>query len=262
MRNIIYVIAIFFLFGCKKEKIEPISKISLVGKLKSTIFENNKLVFFYDDTFGLLQKVIVFNEIDTSVVYSFERNENKIFVYPKSNLYNDYFDISINQDGLIKSFKSWDDVVSRNYYSVSYINKLNSFTDAVDNPFAGNGKYSNFTIENGNYIKYWHKFIPFLGGVGSDTINCEYTEYPYDKYAPYQKLIVSGDPILDYLGFDGNFLFPQNKNLIRSIEYTNNLGVLYMVLDFNYTFNQTNQLINTKIVNSNGSLQEYTMEYY
>ena len=48
MKNIYFIIAIIFLFGCKKEKIEPSEKVDLTGKLKCLILKDNyKQLFKY-----------------------------------------------------------------------------------------------------------------------------------------------------------------------------------------------------------------------
>lgn len=256
MKHILLLITILSFFGCKKEKIQPIDKTSLVGKIKATIFQNNKYEYIYNDTTGNLKKVLYITPLDTSIVFSFDYVNDRIYIYTEPNSANDYFDLKINQAGLINSFKSWDGMDSKNYYTVNYTNKLNSFTDGIENPFFGAGKYYNFKIEDGNYVSFVHQYIPIFGGLNRDTFNIAFTNNLYNKYAPNQKLFVSADLIFDFLGFNNNYLFPQNKNLIKSIE-----SVGKYIISFEYEFNTLNQLVKMKMISSLGET-EYTLEYY
>jgi hypothetical protein len=144
---------------------------------------------------------------------------------------------------------------------VSYTSKLNYFTDNLNSPVFGNTKYHTFSIENGNYIRYLHQYYLILSGssIIVDTVNISYSNLPFNKYAPEQKLFLYDAQIFDFLGYDDNYLFPQNKNLIKSMtvksantQYTN---------DYDYEFNGLNQLVKMKITNLAG-VQEYTMKYY
>lgn len=253
MRNIIFIIAIIFLFSCKKEKMDTTKGISLVGKLKAKSETSYKYEYIYNDTTGLLQKIKYYGQTDTSLLSFIERKESKIYIHPyKPELYNDYYDISINQAGLIKSFKSWNKDISSNLYTVSYTNKLNYFTDSRTNFILGNGKYYNFKMVDGNYISFVHKSISDWGTLRIDTFDLTYTNLPYNKYAPQQKFFLMGDEFFDFLGFDDIYLFPPNKNLIKSMGGR----------EFEYDFNSLNQLIKMRVIDLGVLKREYTFEYY
>jgi hypothetical protein len=260
MKNTIFILAILFLFGCKKETVKQMDGIDLTGKIKSITFEEVKSIFTYNDTTGKLRFVSYFYS-DKEYIISFDRNKNKIyFYYNFPSLYNDYFDLTIEEGGLIKSFKSWNGLDSRNYYNVNFTNKLNYYTDAVDNPLFGGSRYYNIKSENGNYVSCLFKYIPFLsGGLMVDTINYTYTNLAYNKYAPLQKLLLTEYNVIDYLGYDDNFLFPQNKNLIKSMSIKT--GNTEYVNEYDYEFDGLNQLVKMKITNLAG-VREYIMEYY
>ena len=172
---------------------------------------------------------------------------------------DDKFEISINPSGLIQTFKTIE-LNPQDYISVNYTNKLISFTDPL-NPFTGSGKYYNFTKQDGNYIQFLHKYIPSLsGGLNIDTIKLTYTDLPYNKYAPNQNLYFGVAEYLEKLGFDNIFLFPQNKNLIKSY------GIYYefnkVIYNYDYEFNSLNQLEKVQINDNNGNTNVYNMEYY
>jgi hypothetical protein len=252
MKKIIFGIVIILIIGCKKEKIEPSDGVSLVGKLK-TLYDNNfKFVYSYNDSTGFLNQVYIYSQLDTIDSYTFLRGDNKIYIDNK-------FEISVNPKGLIQSFKTIE-LNPQNYISINYTNKLISFTDPI-NPFFSGGKYYNFIRINGNYTQYLHRYTPFLsGGLNIDTFKLTYTDLPYNKYAPLQKLYFGGAEYIDHLGFDDNFLFPQNKNLIKS------LGIFYentnIIYNFDYEFNSINQLVKVTTIDNNGNNNEYNLEYY
>jgi hypothetical protein len=243
MRKIIFGIVMILIFGCKKEKIDQ-KKIDLTGKIKilaSKTSDSNK-EFIYNDTSGLLERIIPFTISDTfepSLIY---RNDNMIYLF--SN-----YKIRINNEGLIKSFK---DSLDRNFIIFSYTNKLNYFGDLGTT----NGRYDRFKLIDGNYTSYIHQYTSDFGFPVKDTFSIAYTNLSYNKYAPYQKLLIYQPEILDYLGYDDNYLFPQNKNLIESIHINGE-----RIYDFEYEFNSLNQLVKTNVT-SNGGVQEYSMEYY
>ena len=257
MKYIFLTIGILVFFACKMEKIEPINKIDLNGKIKSITPQlGRKQEFIYNDTTGQLWRVEIFdfNSNDTLDGLTIERNTNKIFIYPDSGAisYVDYFDIIIDNEGLIKTFKSWFEGRSKNFITFNYTNKLNYFSDLGTT----NGRYDRFKIIDGNYTSFIHQYTSDFGYPVKDTFSITYTNLPYNKYAPLQKLLIYQSEILDYLGYDDNYLFPQNKNLIDSIHINGE-----RIYDFEYEFNSLNQLVKT-YVTSNGGLQEYTIEYY
>ena len=100
MKNIYFIIAIIFLFGCKKEKIEPSEKVDLTGKLKCLILKDNyKQLFKYYDTTGELKNISSIIGTDTFVFYSFKRESKSVFVYPDTNRFNYFYKILMdNQD--------------------------------------------------------------------------------------------------------------------------------------------------------------------
>jgi hypothetical protein len=241
MRKIIFGIVMILIFGCKKEKIEPIIKVDLSGKIKSLeLLKEYKLLFGYNDTTGYLSEIYTPNDtINKAIIY---RNDNMIYLF--SN-----YKIRIDNEGLIKSFK---DSLDRNFITFSYTNKLNYFGDLGTT----NGRYDRFKLIDGNYTSYIHQYTSDFGFPVKDTFSIAYTNLSYNKYAPYQKLLIYQPEILDYLGYDDNYLFPQNKNLIESIHINGE-----RIYDFEYEFNSLNQLVKTNVT-SNGGVQEYSMEYY
>lgn len=241
MRKIIFGIVMILIFGCKKEKTEPIIKVDLSGKIKSLeLLKEYKLLFGYNDTTGYLSEIYTPNDtINKAIIY---RNDNMIYLF--SN-----YKIRIDNEGLIKSFK---DSLDRNFITFSYTNKLNYFGDLGTT----NGRYDRFKLIDGNYTSYIHQYTSDFGFPVKDTFSIAYTNLSYNKYAPYQKLLIYQPEILDYLGYDDNYLFPQNKNLIESIHINGE-----RIYDFEYEFNSLNQLVKTNVT-SNGGVQEYSMEYY
>ena len=261
MKNIYFIIAIIFLFGCKKEKIEPSEKVDLTGKLKCLILKDNyKQLFKYYDTTGELKNISSIIGTDTFVFYSFKRESKSVFVYPDTNRFNYFYKILMDNQDLISSFKSWENGISKDLYKFSYTNKLVFFTDKEGEPDIGNTKYHSFTIENGNYTKYLHTYLSLFGGPFTDTVKLMYTNLPNNRYAPLQKLLLYSDEMFNYLGYDNNFIVPQNKNLVKSIEINGFLRTKDL-WDFEYEFNALSQLTKMKITRI-GGVQEYTMEYY
>lgn len=262
MKNTIYIIAIIFLFACKKEKSEPIKKNDLKGKIKTVSTSPLQKTFFsYNEVSGNLEKISIIAD-DTTLGYTIKRTNDYIFLVANLNFitYLDSFEIKYNNEGLIKKLFIWNNGISKDYITVSFTNKLNYFSD-----FEGNisltGKYDKFTLVNGNYTKYIHKYKSYFTGSDIQRIDnfaITYTTLPYNKYAPYQKLLLEDGGLLDYLGYDDNYLFPQNKNLIESIKID---GYWHQKYDFEYEFNSLNQLVKTRISSFQG-IEEYTMEYY
>ncbi len=252
MKNKYLIIAIIFLFACKKEKSEPIEKADLTGKLKSISFQVVKQEFAYNDTTGKLQNASFYYDNVLYVEDTLIRSNNVIYIGLSK--------VMVNQEGLIKSFK---DANNKNYYSVSYTDKLNYFTDP-EGSIVGNLKYYDFKMENGNYTSCLHRGISSFGGLPLiDTFNFEYTNLAFNKYAPYQKLTYNDNFTLNYLGYDDNFLFPQNKNLIKEIRVTNKSGLTYIIIGLEYEFNNLNQLIKMRYTNKiNGLASDYIFEYY
>jgi hypothetical protein len=138
--------------------------------------------------------------------------------------------------------------------------------------FHASNCFRDFRRKNGNYVycTYYYYFYIIGPNWGYDTFRIEYSNYTFNKYAPHQGMFIAGGfdfesqlqheeiPFEPYLlGLNNRYLYPHNKNLIKSI--TNSYG--YKV-DYEYEFNTQNQLVKMKRYKEGILIDEFALDYY
>lgn len=234
MKKTVYILAIIFLFSCKKEKVEPsenntANKETLTGKLKSL----NQYQFFYYPNTGELKSVKVYDSI--------------------TNMLRDYIDLKsipnkitfsyANKDttfAIVTPFNNISRIMERlPYFSpytykkceVDYLNDECQLLFQNNSFFHASNCFRDFRKKNGNYVycTYYYYFYIIGANFGYDTFRIDYTNYSFNKHAPYQGMFLSNEygfeipikheiPFEPYLlGLNNRYLYPHNRNLIKSI---------------------------------------------
>lgn len=257
MKKIIYFAIVLFLFSCKKEKIEPVETPNFFeGKLKRM----NDFLFYYDSTEGYLNKVNRINSTDTLTYYLINRENNRIVYFDPNT--NEKFFAYFNADKRIKSIKRWDELsmTEKPFYKINFSNQLQSIEEP-DQPPVYDKSIENFEFDAKNCIKYIVDFIIVTLSTPTHervTVENTFTSLSYDKYAPNQQALTYNSfvsPYLDipyFLGFDNYYIINPNQNLLKT-SYAKN---------YDYEFNNKNQLIKSIIEIRSGFYKEFAMEYY
>ncbi len=274
MKNVTILIAILFFFGCKKETIEPTNgisenRIAVSGKLKSL----NQFQFFYYPNTGELKSVKIYDSIADSLVDYIDLKSipNKIiFSFPNKD----------TTFAIVTPFNTINRIMEKKHLSpftneicgVDYLSQIAQllFVDNSSSYSIGN-YYRNIKRKNGNYVycTYLYYFADYFPFFEQDTFRIDYTNYSFNKFAPLQGMFLSGRynfglpvqheiPFEPYLlGLNNRYLYPHNKNLIKSV--TSNIEGK---IDYEYEFNTQNQLMKMKRYKEGLLLNEYTLDYY
>ncbi|MBK7640562.1 MAG: hypothetical protein IPJ22_11115 [Bacteroidetes bacterium] len=276
MKHILFAITILlFLFGCKKETIEPTNgisenRIAVSGKLKSL----NQFQFFYYPNTGELKSVKIYDSTTNTLVdyINLKSIPNKItFSFPNKD----------TTFAIVTPFNTINRIMEKKPYfspytyqkcAVDYLNDECQLLFQNNSFFNASNCFRDFRRKNGNYVycTYYYYFYIIGPNWGYDTFRIEYSNYTFNKYAPHQGMFIAGGfdfesqlqheeiPFEPYLlGLNNRYLYPHNKNLIKSI--TNSYG--YKV-DYEYEFNTQNQLVKMKRYKEGILIDEYTLDYY
>lgn len=274
MKHILFAITILlFLFGCKKEKIVPTNgisenRIAVSGKLKSL----NQFQFFYYPNTGELKSVKIYDSTTNTLInyINLKSIPNKItFSFPNKD----------TTFAIVTPFNTINRIMEKKPYfspytyqkcAVDYLNDECQLLFQNNSFFNASNCFRNFRKINGNYVycTYYYYFYIVGANFGYDTFRIEYSNYTFNKFAPLQGMFIGSlspellvpheipfEPYL--LGLNNRYLYPHNKNLIKSI--TNSKG---NKIDYEYEFNTQNQLVKMKRYKEGLLLNEYTLDYY